>query len=115
MGEPDDAVANLHDARADRGRECLGSDTRLLEQRRRCGAERGQELEAGTRLLAETADPRAEELFERGGNRERVERVGVAVQPDLRSELERVERIADGALVNEKERLPWDRPVETLA
>src|SRR5262245_54549789 len=88
-------------------------DTRPRELRLGGGAERRHERERLTGGRGKSRQPRAQQLLERLGNRERRERVDV--RRERPGELEREERIPSRSFVDAEQRLARERAAEPVA
>jgi hypothetical protein len=93
---------------SERGAERVYSNARPLEKRLRRRPHRGGERERLTRGRGELVDPRAYELLERLGYRERLERVDLPVENA--GHLQREEGIPTGPLVDPEQRLAREGP-----
>ena len=113
MREANRAVLALDDVRGNGRFEGLDRDAGPAEQRLRRRAERGGERERPAGGCRKCGDPRADELLERLGDRERLQRVDVGVEDA--GELEREERIAARPLVDAKQRLAREGRAEPVA
>ena len=112
MREPDRAVLELDHARRDGGLERVVRHARRTEELHRRGAERGREHEACARGVGEPREPGIDELLERLRHRKRLR--GIEVRPEGTGELERVERIASGRLVDPQQRRAREDAIELV-
>ena len=111
--EADHPVLALDHVRGDRGIERIRRNARPCHQRLRHGSRcRGERQRLACRL-GEPRDPRSHELLERPGNRERLGRVDV--RAENAGELDREKRISAGPLVDAKQGLMREGPVEPVA
>jgi hypothetical protein len=92
--------------------ECVRRDACVLEERLRGRADRRCERERLAGGGGESGDPRAQELFERLGDRQRLEWVDVGVENA--SELQREERVSARPLVDADQRLAREGPAEPV-
>ena len=113
VGEPNRPVLALDHVRGDGRVERVRRDARPLQERLRRRAQRRDERERLARGRRKRGDPRAHELVERLGNRQRLERVDVGVE--RAGQLQREERIAARPLVDAEQRLPREGPAEPVA
>ena len=113
MGEADRAVVALDHVRGDRRLEHACRNARPLKERLRRRPQRRGERERLARGRGQSGESRTHELFERLRNRERLERVDVLVENA--GQLQRKERIPARRLVDAEQRLPRERPAESVA
>jgi hypothetical protein len=112
VGEADRPMLTLDDVCCDCRFECVRRDAYVLEERLRGRADRRCERERLAGGGRESGDPRAQELFERLGDRQRFEWVDVGVENV--SELQREERISARPLVDSDQRLAREGPAEPV-
>jgi hypothetical protein len=112
MRETDDAVLPLDHVCSRRRAEHVCGDARADQEGFRRGAERRRKRERVARGSGKLCEPRAKELVERLGNRERRERIDRRI--DNARQLEREEGIAAGVLVYAQQRLAPEGSAEAV-
>ena len=112
VGEANRAVVALDHVRGDRSFERVCLNTCPHQKRlRRCAERRGQRKRLASGR-GEPGDPCTHEIFERFGNRERLERT--RVDGESARQLEREERISARALVDAEQCLTREVPAEAV-
>src|SRR3954469_16337780 len=112
MGEANDAVVALDNARGDRGLERVCRNARPLQERFRRRPECRGERERLARGRGKPGETRADELVERLRHRERLERVDVHVKNA--DQLQGEERVPTRPLMDAEQCLAGERPLETV-
>ncbi len=112
VGEADRRMLTLDDVCCGGWFECVRRDAHVLEERLRGRADRRHERERLAGGGRESGDPRAQELFERLGDRQWLEWVDVGVENA--SELQREERISARPLLDADQRLAREGPAEPV-